>query len=263
MKPSRLPVLVLGAVVLTAAVAGCKGQPTDPGPRPLSTVSAAAPPVADSVPPTEALAAASAKMKSQNVRYAMNMVGSAVSMTGKGAADVTSHSSSAVLEINATGQKLTTETLLVGDDIWLRFQGLPSLPKQWMHMKVSQLKPGSLTRRALEDPASVSAMLKSAFDVKKSGERGFEGTVDLSKSPTMTPQMLAALGDKADAVPFRVTLDDQGRVSVMTVDMSEIGKAAGVTMMKFELYEYGEPVQINPPPTADVIEMPAKLLAAL
>ncbi|MDI1462422.1 hypothetical protein QEZ54_15735 [Catellatospora sp. KI3] len=263
MKPSRLSLLVVGAAALAVAVAGCKGQSPDQGPRPLASVSAAASPAADELPPGEVLAAAQAKSKAENQKFVFNMSGDRSSMTGKGASDVANHRASASMEINAAGQKLTTETIQIGDELWLRYVGLSTLPKQWMHVKISQLKATSLIRKSLEDPSSMSELLRSAFAVKKSGERGFEGTVDMTKSPTATPQMVAALGDEAKAVPFRVTLDDQGRISVMTIDLSRIGKTAGVTTMKAEFFGYGEPVQVQAPAPADVVEMPANLIAAL
>ena len=116
--------------------------------------------------------------------------------------------------------------------------------------------------RPLEDPSLSENLLRTAAQVAWDGTNKIKGTIDMTKSPTMNPAAAAAMGDKAPAVPFTATLDDQGRLLTMTVAVGDAVPQAGITDMVVAYSAYGEPVTVDKP-AGKIVEAPAELLANL
>ena len=105
------------------------------------------------------------------------------------------------------------------------------------------------------DPAESDKLVKGVVDAKRVDDRHYTITLDLTKTNSSSVNdKVSKLGDKAKAVPGTVTLDDQGRLSEITVDLSAIDPAASV---KVTYSDYGTPVTVNPPPKSQTIEAPA------
>ncbi|WP_155370509.1 hypothetical protein [Catellatospora vulcania] len=259
MRTRRLGVAAVGLIAAAALVAGCQATPkTEAGATPSAAASSQAPTQASAA---DALSAATTKLKTTTAKITMTMGGTA-SMKATGSLDGPNKKAAMNMVIGAMGQNLTMDTVQIGDEVWLKYAGVPGLPKDWMHVDITKLGPNSTVRKSLEDPSFSENLLRSAAQVSWDGTNKVKGTLDMTKSPTMNPAAAAALGDKATAVPFTAAFDDQGRLVNMTVAVGEAVPQAGITDMVVAYSGFGEPVTVEKP-AGKVIEAPVELLANL
>lgn len=257
MKTPRFAVLALGvATVATFATAGCKSDAEKPATTAPTAVATSAAPQPTAV---EALVAATTKLSEQTNTFTMSMSGLA-SVQGSGSMDRPNRKMSATMDISTAGQAISTIVIRIGDDVWVRYSGLPGLPKQWMHVDVNKLTATSALRSSLDDPSGAVNMVNGLVEVQRDGETGYRGVIDATKSPTANAAV-KQLGDKAKAVPFTAKQDAQGRLIEMKISMSALQAQLGD--MNVTYGDFGSAVAISAPPAGDVIEAPAKLLAAL
>ena len=163
------------------------------------------------------------------------------------------------------GLEFTFNLLVRGDDTWLKVDfgratgdpRLPDLPKGWMHLDRSRIKDGDDLAFRNEDPAGAHHVMAAIVDVEAAGDRRYKGTVDLPKateSALVNDDHAKALGDKAAAVPFEATLDDQGRLATLTITVPAAGDDEAQTWEATYL-NYGVPIQVDAP-TGEVVEAP-------
>ncbi|MEU4793596.1 hypothetical protein ACFWRG_31455 [Micromonospora tulbaghiae] len=102
-------------------------------------------------------------------------------------------------------------------------------------------------------------LLAAVVDVRRSGDRSYAGTLDYTRSGANGKALMAA-GDKAKALPFTATVDEQGRLSTFTMDMTPIDASLG--QMSVTYSEFGTPVRLSPPAAGAAEEAPAEIAAA-
>ncbi|GIG85964.1 LppX_LprAFG lipoprotein [Plantactinospora endophytica] len=252
MKTRRLAVTGLALVTaLSVGVTGCARPGTEPGGG-----NGAAP--AAQVSPADALAASVRKLNEDTFTVSLKMS----VMSAQGAMDPKGKKANLAMKMDAPGQSLDFKIILLGDDLFVKYTGLPGLPEEWMRVDASKIKDGStLDIMPEDDPMGVNNLMKGIVNVERDGERGFKGTLDLTKSPTADPESLKMFGDKVNAVPFTATVDDQGRLVEIAADTKTVSPLIGD--MKVSYDNFGKPVEITAPKSSEVVEMPAELLGLM
>jgi hypothetical protein len=250
--------LAIAGLVLTTAIGltGC-ARTSDGTPSGATTRSA---------DPTAELADAAVKLTQQSMKVTMELTGG-LRMTG--VADPKADKAQMEMTIGTgagAGTDGTAQIRKIGKDMWMRFSGsmgaLDGLGKgKWMHLDISTLGDGSAFGISGSDPAAAAKMIKAASNVKRTGDHRYSGVLDLTKAQTVDSKVVGSLGEKAKAVPFTATTDDQGRIIEMTVDLTGIGPATGV--LKTTYSDFGTPVSVTAPPASDVRELPAQLKGIL
>ncbi len=269
MSNRRLAIAGL-ALAATLGLTGC--GPAD-GPAQPGNGPPAAADQAKQSDPAAALAAAAAKLSEQSLRFQMEMIGS---ITASGAADPKAGTAQMSMDMGALGQGNKIELRKVGNDVYMKFGGAAGQAlgdrggKAWMHIDASKLPAGSsFTMMSPDDPAGTKAMITAMTKVERVGERGFQGSLDLAKSPTYNKKgSLGALAGKT-LVPFTATTDDQGRLVELTLDMSAMAAASGASAapgggkVKTTYSDFGTKVSVEAPPAAEVGELPSELAGML
>ncbi|NUR50729.1 MAG: LppX_LprAFG lipoprotein [Hamadaea sp.] len=246
---------MLLAGITALAVAGCnadKGTATD------SSSPSAAP--SSSVPKTaakDALAAAADKTNGTSYRLRVGMNGM-MTVSGLGNVETMSKKYDMDMTVDMGSSKLTMQTVVVDTDMYIKIKGMPGLPSQWMKVSTSKIKPGSQLDPNTQNLVTMADWVVSA---EWDGEYAVKGTLDMSKSPTATEQAKQQLGDKAKAVPFTATIDRNGYLTGMTLDMNAMMPGTGSMTASYS--NFGEPVTVTVPPANQVTPMPAELIAAM
>jgi hypothetical protein len=255
----RIRRLTIAGVALVAAVglAGC-GASADKADRGANgganggaAAPAGAPATTAQADATAELAGAAAKLAGESMHLGITMAGG-VTMTG--VADAKAQTADMSMTLGA-GLADQLRIIRVGPDMWARGDGsigaLVGGSDKWVHVDISQMSHliGS------GEPATAAKMLRSAADVRSTGDHRFTGTVDLSKveASSSAPSM----GEKAHAVPFTARTDDQGRLIELKIDMSGVGSGAGVVTSTYS--DFGTPVSVKAPPKSKIVEAPAGL----
>lgn len=161
-------------------------------------------------------------------------------------------------DVNAMGISVKTEMISINSEVWVKMSGVPGLPDKWMHVAADKIKAGSSLDLSKDNSAKLAS---SVGDVERDGATGFKGTLDLSKAGTVNEDMIKQLGDKAKAVPFTATVDAQGHLTTIVMDISAV--APGVGKVTTTYSGFGDPVTVTPPAAADVVEMPAQFLDSM
>jgi hypothetical protein len=263
-KSRRLATAGLGLVAaVTFAVAGCGGTTNSPA---TNNQPAAGQQAQD---PAAALAAAAAKLAEESFKMTMKM-GDTGTMTG--AMDPKKKLGRTSMTVSTEGVNMKVETLMVGADLYMKMDmgglALPGIdPKKWMHLDTAKLPANSSLgiRPGETDPASAEKLLKAATKVEKVGDRGFKGTLDLTKLNGVAgieDKDVTSLGDKAKAVPFTASTDDQGRLTNMKVDMP-IMSGVDLGSLDATYSDFGTTVEVTKPDPSKVTEAPEALYGTL
>jgi hypothetical protein len=252
--------LALAAVAIAAA--GCTGgsgtTPTPAAPPSSVASSAAADPDA-----AAALGAAAAQLG--NTSFAITMTaGPGLKLTGH--VDAPQGVGTATLDATGPNATLRVTTLLVGQDLYVQVPGV-TRAGTWTHLDVSRLPAGANVglRPGQLDPANTAQLLTATTDVQQVEPRSYRGTLDLTKVAGMTgvdKVTVEGWGAAATTVPFTAGLDDQGRLSALTVQLPPVN---GKPSQPLELLytDYGAPVDVKRPAPGEITEAPASLYATL
>jgi hypothetical protein len=263
MRTRRLAALGLG-VLATVALAGCSGgNDNTSGAAATQTPSA---PVssgpADSAA-TSALGAAAAALGNTSFKVTIT-AGPGVSMIG--AVDPQNAKGTGTLKVSGPNANLEVRSLLIDQDLYIQIPGVTKAGT-WTHVDVSRLPEGANTglRPGQVDPANTAQLLSSATDVQQVDSRSYKGTLDLSKAVGLAgvdKVTVDSWGAAASQVPFTAGLDDQGRLSALTIQPPPVN---GKTSPPIEvLYtDYGTTVDAQRPPASEIVEAPDNLYKAL
>lgn len=138
--------------------------------------------------------------------------------------------------------------------------------KTWMHVDRSKLTAQDLSLKADEvDLLGIKAMLTSAQSVQSTGGGKYTGTLDLAKgadAPMTDEDVVKALGDKAAAVPFTATVDAEGRLSELLIDVPAAGENKA-HQLKLAVRDYGTATMPAKPTGNAVVEAPANMYEML
>jgi hypothetical protein len=266
MQRRRLAGMGLGLLTTaTLAVAGCTdggatgpaGGPTSAAPDASASFGAADPAA------TAALSAAAATLGTTSFKITMTS-GTALSLTGL--MDAPNGKGTGTLQLKGDNTTLTVESLLVGQDLYVRVPGVTNADA-WTHIDVARLPEGANVglRPGQIDPANTARLLASTTDVQPAGPGSYRGSLDLTKVIGVTgidKVTVDGWGQAAHRVPFTAGLDGQGRLSVLTIDLPAV---AGQQAQPLEvLYtDYGTTVTAEKPAAGKVTEAPESLYTTL
>jgi hypothetical protein len=264
---------IVGMALLAAlglAIAGCggtEGSDGSDGPGGTDTAAVSADPkqaLADSVK-----AIAEGNFKFTGVDHESTMSGS-----------VHAPSKSAQMQGKATGDEaFEIGAIIIDQDRWIKMKFGPELaaliqvPDKWLHLDPAKVTNAELLKEmSVEfgnaektDPAGAGLILDAVVTAEKAGDGEYTGTVDLTKATDagmLTEDVVTDLADKAKAVPFTASLDGQGRLTRLTLDMPAAGEvAAHKAEVKYS--DYGAATAAKEPPSGEAQEAPARLYELL
>lgn len=169
-----------------------------------------------------------------------------------------------------------------GKVTYVRFPAVSkSLPagKTWIRadgqsLKVDGFDVGGLERSARTDPRQLLEVLKAAGgEVETVGAESLRGTDTTHYRATIDPNVVAKLGvgtnpsltplteqAHVSTVPVDVWLDGSGLVRKLTLSLSATeaqSAGSGRASMSFELWDYGETVDVAVPPADEVVDASA------
>ena len=142
-------------------------------------------------------------------------------------------------------------SLLIDQDLYVQIPGVTK-SGTWTHVDVSRLPEGANTglRPGQVDPANTAQLLSSATDVQQVDSRSYKGTLDLSKAVGLAgvdKVTVDSWGTAASKVPFTAGLDDQGRLSALTIQPPAVnGKVSPPIEVLYT--DYGTTVDAVRPP---------------
>ncbi|GAA1359775.1 hypothetical protein [Catellatospora chokoriensis] len=236
-------VTALATVLIGLAGCGGSGEPAAPATS------------APALAAEEVFATAAEALTTQPLQFKMEMRGL---FSINGWMDVTARTAEVMGSMPIDGKSTAVHMLGTADDVWLKIDA-DSPSEKWMHATAAQLAGTTFDFTAPDNPGGVLGLVNAVNKVESAGTRRYQGTVDMTTSPTYDPATAGALADKLSAVPFQATVDEQGRLSTFRVDLTGLTPNLVMTAS----YTYGVPVVVKAPPAAEVIEMPATIVANL
>jgi hypothetical protein len=133
--------------------------------------------------------------------------------------------------------------------------------EKWLHVDPAKIRNKDDFTLGLENPDMTGSghLMAAVVTAQKTAEREYAGTLDATKVATLdTPfdgEILKAIGDKAKALPFKASLDEQGRLVKLVLDVPAGGKIPA-HQQTTEITGYGTATAQQKPAAAEVMEMP-------
>ena len=245
------------ALAATIGLTGC-GPSTEQAATPGASASAGG-----SRADADELAAAAAVLSRDTVKVRLNVAGQ---MSAHGVVDPVRQNASIEMDLGAVDDNTRAEIRKVGDDVWVQLNGpvaqLNGTGDKWMHLDAKSMTPdSSLAVIPGDDPGGVIAMTNAIVAAHKTRPNWYAGTLDLTRTPKYSGAALAALGTDAAAVPFTARTDDQGRLTLLSVDLTSVVSGAGEMTARFS--DFGTPVEVEAPAAADTTELPPELRSVI
>ncbi|MET8150398.1 hypothetical protein ACIBSW_02935 [Actinoplanes sp. NPDC049668] len=266
MRTPRLAGLGLATIAAAAlAVSGCAAEN---GAAPGGGASAPAPSATGSTGPADPAAAA----ELASAAAALGTTSFRVTMTSGPGLKLNSQMDApngvGTAELTAAGPntEIKIKTLLLDQDLYLQVDGITK-PGTWTHVDVSRLPEGANVglRPGQIDPADTAKLLTSTTNVEKVDSRSYRGTLDLSKAAGVAgvdQKMIDTWGAQAQDVPFTAGLDDQGRLTALTLQLPAVNGRP--TPPLETLYtDYGVKVEAKKPAATEITEAPDSLYTSL
>lgn len=263
MRVRRAVVLVALTAAAAGPLTGC-GNETDTAPPAASSPASASPsPTPSPTPdPTAELGASVQALTTTTYQVTTRTTGADAS-TGTAAIDPVAKNASITQTGLIEGKPVKIEMLLIGTDRYARFTGIP-LPgmngANWSHLDTARVASiPDLGVDKLTDPAGAGQFAKAIVTAEKSGPGQYSGTFDLTRAVDMVDQTsadVAAIGAPAKNLPFKATLDEQGRLSTLTFTVPAQGQSTAAGY-ETTFSGYGSPVNLAKPPANMVREAPA------
>lgn len=254
------------AGLLGLGLSGC-GDATDTS----GTTTAAGAATTAPADPKAALAGSTKALREGNYAFGVDGPGAVVS----GLVHLPSKSAKMAIDASAESFSMKLEFVMTNPNRWVRMSsGGKSMLAQgasgdtWFHIDSTKLKKGSDLDVDLGKPdvTDVGALLAAVSDAKGDGKT-ITGTIDGTKvkSPDgfLDDDTLKGMGAGAAKLPYTATLDDQGRLTKLTIDAPASTSAetpAGKWV--FTLTGYGQQKALTKP-TGKVKELPAGSYAML
>jgi hypothetical protein len=259
-RASRWGLALLTSASLTLAGCGDTAR-TVGGTAAGGSASASASP---SVPsPKDAVMASTTVLTQTTYRYTLSSDG----LSGTGQADPVASKTSISMQGDEGGTHVRMDIVLIGTQMWLKMDlgaanEAAGIPRKFMHIEQSKLKNAGAMGFSTHggDPGESQKLLRGLVDAQRVDANHYRLTLDLTQAnaSSVDQKLLAQLGDKAKAVPASATVDDQGRLTGLTVDLSSVDPSATI---KIGYTDFGAPVTINPPPRSTVVEAPKNVYA--
>lgn len=267
MRTARVRGLGLASLAAVAlAVGGCSddGGATPGASAPAGGVPSASASVGPADPAAaSALADAAAKLGETSFKVTMT---SGPGLKLNGLMDAPHGVGTATLTASGPNTEIEVKTLLVDKDLYLQVPGVTKAGT-WTHVDVSRLPEGANVglRPGQIDPANTAQLLSSTTDVQQVDPRSYRGTVDLTKAAGVAgidQKMISTWGAQAQDVPFTAGLDEQGRLSALTIQLPAVnGQQAQPLEVLYT--DYGTTVDAQRPPASQLTEAPDSLYTSL
>ena len=267
MRTPRLAGLGLASMAAVAlAVTGCAADSDGtPGASAPATDTPSASASAGNADPAAAaaLATATAKLGTSSFKITLT-AGPGLKLTGL--MDAPNGTGTADLTATGPNTEIKVQTLLVGQDLYLKVPGVTK-GNTWTHVDVSRLPEGANVglRPGQIDPANTAQLLTSTTDVRQVDPRSFEGTLDLTRAAGVAgvdQALVKTWGAQAQNVPFTAGLDEQGRLSALTIQLPAVnGQQAQPLEVLYT--DYGVKVEAQKPAAAETTEAPDSLYGSL
>jgi hypothetical protein len=258
MRTPRLAALGLATITTLAITTACANATTATSP---ASAPASGGPTSGSVAPADPQAVAAlsaAKLGTTSFKI------TATSGTGfklAGAVDPPNGNGTSELTASGTNAEVNVKTLLIAKDLYVQVPGITKAGT-WTHLDVSRLPEGANVglRPGQIDPVNTANLLSTATDVHATTGNSYAGTLDLTKAvgiAGLDQVTIEGFGSAAVDVPFTAGLDDQGRLSVLTITLPQ-GKPLEVVYSG-----YGTAVKVTRPAAAEITEAPDSLYNSL
>jgi hypothetical protein len=262
MRTPRLAGLGLATIATVAlAVAGFGDNTTRAGtPSASGGASAAAPSATTSADPAAAAKLSQAVEQLDQTSFTLTATsGSGFRMTGS--IDAPNGKAAAQLTASGPNAEINVKTILIGQDLYAQVPGITKAGT-WTHVDGARLpananiglRPGQI------DPVNTANLLKATTDVKATSDTSYSGSVDLSNAAGVAglgQVTIAASNAPVQNVPFTATLDAQGRLSTLTVNVPQ----ADPLVVNYA--NYGQPVQVTAPAPNEITEAPDSFYSSL
>ena len=265
MRKPRLAGLGFAMIATAAfAVAGCDngGDATPSANAPAPSTAASSTGAADPAA-VSALAAATAQLDSTSFKITATS-GGGFKLTG--AIDAPNGVGTAQVTASGPNAEIRVKTLLIDQDLYVQVPGITKAGT-WTHVDGARLPAGANVGLRPEqiDPVNTANLLSSTTDVHSTGARSYAGTLDLTKAAGvagLNQVTIDSYGDAAQNVPFTAGLDEQGRLSVLTIDLPAVnGQKAQPLEVLYT--DYGAPVNAKRPAAGQITEAPDDLYDSL
>ncbi|WP_406075292.1 hypothetical protein [Micromonospora sp. NBC_01638] len=242
------PKLIAAGVVLAVAVAAgvwafvATGDEPDAGGPAASSVA---------TDPVSVLKAAAAKADEQPYKLTVGTGGA------DGDATVLLWDPKAKRGLETTSLKVPTgavkiERLTTGPDVYVRVTApdrrVPVWDgKTWWHVGA----PGAPAAKQGLDNTRLASTLAAPAGVRQTGAREYAGTLDLRNSGEVLGSGVGkVLGDRAGAVPFTASVDEQGRLVRYRIELAS--EQSQTAQLDLTYADFGLPVSAEPP-AADLV----------
>jgi hypothetical protein len=250
--------LVFTVAMLASVTLVASGCTTTPG---------TATPSASPKAATQILTDAVAKTKGQSFTYTLAY---GAQVTADGAQDVAASNGSRNVTFTdpASGLVLKANLVLVGGALFAKVDlgaaaalvpGLAGVGQKYLSLDMKKISTSGLTSGLLPtaDTITPDAYLGGVVTAESVSPTQVKGTTDLSKSaPKLIPATsIAKLDATSKVVPFTVTLDDQGRITKIVMNLPKI-EALPAADLTVSYAGYGSNVQITAPAAADAVPAP-------
>lgn len=244
-----------GLAVLTFATTACTQAPT------TVTPSAAAKPA------TEVLTEAAAKTSGQSFKYTLTY---GTQLAGDGARDATGANATRHITFTdpASGMLIKANVVLTGGVLYVKVDlgpltatipGLSGLGDKWMTIDQAKIGKSGLAAGLVPGPDSLTpeSYVKGVVSATTVSETEIKGTIDLTKSaPSVVPAAeVAKLGPEAKVVPFTVTLDSEGRIVKIVINMPKVGDFVAADLIT-NYTDYNGTVTVTKPAAAETVPAP-------
>lgn len=257
MRLRRLTIGGLGAfAALCLGLTACAGPSGSTGTAtPGPSTATSAPAVSDAL---AELTAAAQKLNDDTVTVTVESAG----LSSTGSLDPASDKATSTMKFTAQGTSSTIDVRAVGQDVYLRATGMPNVdPAKWLHLDVARLSGTSYDLLPEGDAAGAGRYVENMADVESTGDGSYRGTLDLTKVSGNAGVSIDVLGGKGDAVPFTATVDDQDRLTGVTIDLSSVDPQLGTVKTTYS--GFGSPVTVEAPAAAETVEAPESVLRLL
>lgn len=216
---------------------------------------------------TDILKEAAEKSAAQNFAFQISY-GTVVS--GHGTRDAAGENGQATMKVvePTSGLAVSADVLAVGTDIYLKLDfgpvtssipGLAGVADKWMHISKTKLSASGIgaSLNPVGEATTPKGILTGIVSAEQVSDTEFKGTLDLATAvlPGGAAINLAGLAADAKKVPFGATLDGDGRISKIVVNMPAVGTIPA-TELAVTYFEYGAAVNVAKPSASETVEAP-------
>ena len=253
---TRRAVTALAVLVsMTLATTACQ---TAPGATATATPTKTA---------TETLNDAAGKAAGQSFKYSLTY---GKLLTGDGVQDATGTAATRNVTYTdpASGLVIKGTILLKDGALYVKLDlgplttaipGLAGMAGKWIIVDQKRIGSSGIAGALIPggDSSLPATFIRGVVTAEKVSDTEIKGTIDLGQAaPKIVPASeIAKLGADAKKVPFTATLDGQGRISKIVINLPKLGEApAGDLTTTFT--DYGAPVTVDAPLATDTIQAP-------